>query len=213
MAVHQCARHSSSPKLSHERAVTRIGRYLIDEKSRGIMCKEDRSRGLECFVDADFAGGWNTEDPLNPENLLSRTGFVITYQGIPIFWRSKLQTEIALSTCEAEYVALSTAMREVMPLLQLLKDLSIVCDVITTPPTITCKVFEDNQSCIAVAESKKPPVRTKYIAIKYHHFRSLVDSKVINIDYIDTKKQLADMLTKPIENNQFFKLRFMLMGW
>ena len=193
--------------------MTRIGRYLIDTIDRGFICKEDCSKGLECFVDADFAGGWNADDPLNPENVLSRTGFVITYAGIPIFWRSKLQTEIALSTCEAEYIALSTAMREVIPLIQLLKDLKVACDVITTPPIITCKVFEDNQSCIAVAESKKPPARTKHIAIKYHHFRNLVDNKVIKISYIDTKKQLADILTKPIETNQFFKLRFMLLGW
>ena len=102
-------------------------------------------------------------------------------------WSSKLQTEIALSTCEAEYIALSTAMREVIPLIQLLKDLEVACNVITTPPTVTCKVFEDNQSCIAVAESKKPPTRTKHIAIKYHHFRDLVDNGAIKTNYIDTK--------------------------
>ena len=213
MAVHQCARFSSNPKLIHERAVTRIGRYLIDTIDRGLTCKVDRMKGLECFVDADFAGGWNANDPLNPTSVLSRTGYVITYSGLPICWSSKLQTEIALSTCEAEYIALSTAMREVIPLIQLLKDLEVACNVITTPPTVTCKVFEDNQSCIAVAESKKPPTRTKHIAIKYHHFRNLVDNGAIKINYIDTKKQLADTLTKPIESNQFFKLRFMLMGW
>ena len=57
MAVHQCARYSSFPKLSHERAVTRIGRCLIDTKNRGVIRKEDNSRGLECFVDAYFSGG------------------------------------------------------------------------------------------------------------------------------------------------------------
>ena len=71
-------------------------------------------------MDADFAGGWNSDDPLNPENVLSRTGFVIMYAGVPVFWRSKLQTEIDLSACEAEYIALSAAMREVIPLIQLL---------------------------------------------------------------------------------------------
>ena len=100
-----------------------------------------------------------------------------------------------------------------MPLMQLLKDLKVNCSVVDTPPQVHCEVFEDNQSCIAVAESRKPPARTKHIAIKYHHFRSLVDNKTIRIRYIDTKKQLADLLTKQIEDNQFFKLRFMLMGW
>jgi len=161
----------------------------------------------------DFAGGWTQDDRLNPENVLSRSGFVIKYAGIPIFWRSKLQTEIALSTCEAEYIALSSAMREVILLIQLLEDLKVACDVITTPPEVSCKVFEDNQSCIAVAESKKPPARTKHIAIKYHHFRSLVNKGTIKIKYIDTKSQVADIFTKPIEENQFFKLRYILMGW
>ena len=57
MAVYQCARFSSNPKLSHERAVTRIGRYLLDTMDNGLICRIDKKRGLECFVDADFAGG------------------------------------------------------------------------------------------------------------------------------------------------------------
>ena len=80
-------------------------------------------------------------------------------------------------------------------------------------PTANYKVFEDNQSFIAVAESKKPLARTKHVATKYHHFRGLVDKGIIKINYVDTKKQMADTLTKPIENNQFFKLRCMIMGW
>ena len=104
-------------------------------------------------------------------------------------------------------------MREVIPLIQLLEDLKVTCEVISTPPEVNCHVFEDNQSYIAVAESKKPPACTKHIAIKYHHFCSLVDKGIIKIQYINTKKQLADILTKPIDEGQFFKLRYMLMGW
>jgi len=104
-------------------------------------------------------------------------------------------------------------MREVLPLIQLLNDSRKSCAVINTPPNVFCKVFEDNKSCIAVAESKKPPARTKHIAIKYHHFRGLVENKVIRIHYVDTKEQIADLLTKPIESSQFFKLRYMLMNW
>ena len=93
------------------------------------------------------------------------------------------------------------AMKEVIPLIQLLKDLKVNCDAVDTPPKVYCKVSKDNQSCIIVAESKKLPARTKHIAIKYHYFRSLVNNKTIRIKYIDTKKQLANILTKPIENN------------
>ena len=63
--------------------------------------KVDKGKGLECYVDADFAGGWSQEDPLNPDNVLSTTVFVIRYSGKHVFWRSKLQTEIELPMYEA----------------------------------------------------------------------------------------------------------------
>ena len=156
---------------------------------------------LECFVDADFSGDWNANYPLNPTSVLSRTGFFITYSGLPTFWSSKLQTEIELSTCEVEHISLSTEMREVTPVIQLLKDLKVTCNVIITPPTVTYKKFEDNQSCIEVVESKNPLTRTKNVAIKHHHFLNLVDNGFIKISCIDTKKQLIDVLNKPIESN------------
>ena len=84
-------------------------------------------------------------------------------------------------------------MREIIPLIQLFEDLKVACDEISTPPIVACKVFEDNQRCIAVAESRKPPARTNHIAIKYHHFRSLVGKGTIKINYIDTKRRLADI--------------------
>ena len=81
MAVHQCARFSTDPRLSHERAVLKIGKYLLATKDRGIKFTPDPSRGIECFADADFAGSWDKADSNNPENVLSRTGFIIFYCG------------------------------------------------------------------------------------------------------------------------------------
>ena len=100
-----------------------------------------------------------------------------------------------------------------MPLTQLLEDLFVACDVITVTPEVKCRVFEDNQSCIAVTESKKHVTRTKHIIIKHHHFRSLIDKNAIKINYIETKKKVVEILTKPIEINQSFKLRFILLAW
>ena len=90
MATHQCARFSNHPRLLHERAIKKIVRYLLDSKDKGIMFRPDLSRGLECFVDADFAGGWKNGDHDCPESVLSRTGFVIMYAGCPITWVSKM---------------------------------------------------------------------------------------------------------------------------
>ena len=94
MATHQCARFCSSPKLSHKRAVKRIVKYLLDSRDKGIMFRPDLSKGLECFVDAEFAGGWKDGDHDFPESVLSRTGYVIMFAGCPITWGSKLQTEM-----------------------------------------------------------------------------------------------------------------------
>ncbi len=213
MANHQCARFVHNPMRSHERAMIRIARYLQATKNRGIIYKPDKTLGLECFVDADFAGGWSQADADNPENVMSRTGFVIRYAGCPIGWCSKLQTEIALSTAEAEYIALSQALREVIPLITLVEELAEIFPLYINKPDFFCKVWEDNQSCIAMTETDKFTPRTKHIALKYHHFRSFVDSKRIRIEYVRSEDQLADILTKPLPDGQFHTLRYLLCGW
>ncbi len=81
--------------------------------------------GIECYVDADCAGGWIITTSANADNIMSRTGFVITYANCPIYWASQLQTEIALSTAKAEYIAMSSALHEVIPLMTLMKELTI----------------------------------------------------------------------------------------
>ena len=106
-------------------------------------------------MDADFAGGWSSGDHMNPECVLSHTGFVIMYDGCPLTWCSKLQTEIALSTTESEYIALSQAMRETIPFMNLMVEVGDVFFRFTIP----------NQSSIArcskttVAASRLQKVR------------------------------------------------------
>jgi hypothetical protein len=185
----------------------------LDTKDKGLLFRPDNSKGLECYVDADFAGGWKDGDHNNPESVLSRTGYIIMYAGCPITWSSKLQTEIALSTTESEYIALSSAMREVIPFLNLMKEIGDLFGLLTRKPVFKCKVWEDSESCIKVAKSPKFTPRTKHIAIKYHHFRSFVEDGTIDIQSIDTKEQLADILNKPLPEASFCYLRRNLMGW
>ena len=213
MATHQCARFNACPKLCHERAVKRICKYLLGTMDKGIIFRPDPTKGLECHVDADFAGGWTGGDSSNPEAVLSRTGFVISYAGCPIYWKSKLQSEIALSTTEAEYIALSMAMREVLPFLNLMQEISQFLPVQKNDPKFFCTVWEDNRSCIKVAESPKFTPRTKHIALKYHHFRQYVSNGTIKINPIDTLEQTADIFTKPLDGVKFAYLRKKLCGW
>ena len=81
------------------------------------MYKVDKNKGLKCFVDTDFARGQTPNNPLNLDNILSRSRFIIMHAGVPVFQESNLQTEITLSICEAKYIALSTVIREVIPLM------------------------------------------------------------------------------------------------
>jgi len=122
-AVHQCARYSSSPTALHELAVKRIGRYLLVTKEKGLIMHPTNNFKLDMFVDADFAGMWHREYSELRDCALSRTGYIITYCGCPIHWASKLQSEIALSTTEAEYIALSMASRDLLPLHHLVTEL------------------------------------------------------------------------------------------
>ena len=186
MPVHQTARFCNEPRLSHEQAINRIGKYLLGTRDKGIRYKIDTRKGLECYVDADFAGGWNQEDPHDAGNLMSRTGFVIKYADCPIYWSSKLQTEIALSTAEAEYIALSSALREVIPLMTVMEEINEVFPLSMNTPDFYCKVWEDNQSCIKMATSQKFTPRTKHIALKYHHFKRYVENGRIQINYVHT---------------------------
>ena len=101
MATYQAARFYIAPKVSHERAVHLIGRYVKATKDKRIIFESDRNKGLECYVDADFAGGWDKADSGNPEAVLSRTRYVLMYVNCPVLFCSKLQTEIALSTTES----------------------------------------------------------------------------------------------------------------
>ena len=131
---------------------------------------------------------------------------------------SKLQTEIVLSTAEAEYIALSQALREIIPLQNLIKEINCVFPLHLPKSNFCLTVHEDNCSAIAMVESLKFTPCTKHIAIKYHHFRSRVQTNYnpkghIRIKYIHTKQQLADTFTKPLDDNSFFTLRKILNGW
>ncbi len=157
--------------------------------------------------------GWDRGDSDNPENVMSRTGYIILYAGCPIVWCSKLQTEIALSTMEAEYIALSQALREVIPLMNLMEELGEVISFYNPTPSICCRIFEDNRSCIVVAESARLTPRTKHIAIKYHHFREFIKSGKAKIYTIGTNEEIADLFRKPLADSQFQYLCQKFMMW
>jgi hypothetical protein len=214
-AVHQCARFTHCPKRSHEVALKRIARYLRGTREQGMLIEPDDNLQLNLYADADFAGLWNSESVDDPICVKSRTGYLLTLGNTPIQWSSKLQTEIALSTAEAEYIALSTGMRELLPLRALICEVAEGLGVEREKVSTVSAVWEDNQTCLKMAKSPYPNMtpRTKHIAVKYHWFKGHIKDGEIEANWIDTKNQKADIFTKGLTKQEFENKRKMIIGW
>ena len=148
-AVGMLGRFSSKPNRSHWTAVKWVLRYLKGTNDLGILYKGDS--GMQGYSDADWAG--DTDDRK------STSGYMFLIAGGPVSWKSKKQSTVALSTAEAEYVALSTATQECMWMQKLLSELG-------NPPDGPTTILEDNQSSIAMARNPQFHGRAKHINIK-----------------------------------------------
>ena len=217
-ATHQGARFVADPKVEHGKALKWLGRYLAGTRDKGIILNPDQNQGFEVYVDASFAGDWDPENAAwDDKTAKSRMGYIFMFAGCPILWASKVQGEVALSTTESEYIAISAATREVLPLIELMEELHeqgiIEQDI---KPTMRCRVFEDNSGAIELATSVKSPKlrpRTKHINTKYHHFRQQVQEGRIVVQAIRTEDMLADILTKVVNEETLLRLRPRIMGW
>eukprot|EP00957_Ditylum_brightwellii_P166493 12673204-Ditylum_brightwellii.AAC.1 len=187
------------PGMENANKISRAGR---EQLVYGLNMKLDKSRGLEEFVDASFAGDWR--------RVWSEES---SSANCPIIWTLKLQTEIALSTTEAEYIVLSHAMREAIPLMRLLNKIKGSINInMDEKVEFKCTVFEDNNGCIELAECPRMRPRTKHNATKYHHFRNKVEDGSIRIERICTNDQQGNLHTKNLSRNQFLKLRRLICG-
>ena len=165
-----------------------------------MQLKTDKTKGLELYVDADFAGNWDPAETDDVDIARSRHGFCVKYANCVIHWKSQLQREIALSSTESEYTGLSYAIRDVIPIINLLEEIASRHQLPKIDSKLFVKVFE-----------YRP--RTKHLDNRIHHFRKYIDSGKIRVVKIDTKDQEADLLTKPLPTQQFKKLRKLLLNW
>jgi len=154
-AAHQCARFVEDPRVEHTKAVRQIARYIQGTKDKGLIIKPDKQKGLEVYFDADFAGTWDKIDTTNRDTARSRHGYFISYNDVPITWKSQLQHEIALSTTEAEYTGLSYALREALQIMNLLKEMKErKFNVSNEIAKVHCMVYEDNSGAIEIAREE-----------------------------------------------------------
>ena len=216
-ATHMLARFSASPKVEHGKATKWLGRYLLGTKDKGIILTPDPSKGMEIYADADFAGAWDPK--LAGEDIdtaRSRHGYIITYAGVPLLWKSQMQGEIALSSTKSEVIGLSAALRTAIPLQHVLNEMKdLGFDILPNGPTVHCKAFEDNNGALAIAKVPRMRPRTKHINVKYFHFVEYTsrENAPFLFERIDTEEQPADMLTKPLAFPGLVRHRKWLLGW
>ena len=143
------------------------------------------------YSDADWAGDVNDRK--------STSGYLFMMSGAPVSWKSRKQACVALSTAEAEYVALSTATQEATWMRKLLEDLHAE----QIEPTV---IYADNQPAISIAQNPQYHSKTKHIDIKHHFVWEKVSDNTIKLEYWPTSKMLADILTKGLSYDKFSQL-------
>ena len=178
-----------------------------------MLLYPDKTKGLELFVDANFAGNWDPENTDDVDTARSGHGYVIKYADCPIIWKSQLQREIALSSTESEYTGLSYSIREIIPIINIMEEITEYHSLPAIQPKLHLKVYQDNTGAIEMANNPKYRPRTKHLNIRLHHFRKYISSGKISIVKIHTNDQEADIFTKPLPVEQFQKLRKCIIGW
>ena len=191
-AVSNVAKFCSKPTKEHWTAVKRIMRYLKGTQNHGLLYKKASSGTCISFSDSDWAG--------NLDDRRSTSGYIFQVGGTAISWKSRKQSCVALSTAEAEYIALSQAAQEAIWLRQLATDLQGE----SPEPTV---VYEDNQAAISLSKNPQSHGRSKHIEIKYHFIREQVSKKNIEVKCCQTDNIVADMLTKGLGKEKFEKLK------
>ncbi|XP_036340375.1 secreted RxLR effector protein 161-like [Rhagoletis pomonella] len=184
-AVNFLSRFNNNPNRIHWMAVKRIFRYLKGTLEMKLYFFARGNHEIVAYSDADWANDVNERR--------SVTGYVNILQNGAISWNSKRQPTAALSTSEAEYMAMSAATQEVVWLRGPEKDLNIKFDELL--PT---KVFCDNQSAIHIATNDAYQPRTKHIDKRHHFIREKNKMNEVSFCSISTDKIIADFLTKPV---------------
>ncbi|KAE8655249.1 hypothetical protein F3Y22_tig00117034pilonHSYRG01568 [Hibiscus syriacus] len=186
--VSQVCKYISKPGKQHWEAVKWIFRYLKGTVGHGIVFGSQRDNPLVVgYVDSDYAG--------DLDNRRSTTGYVFTLGGGPICWKSTVQSVVALSTTEAEYMAAAEAVKEALWLTGLVKELGVHQGGV--------QLLCDNQSAIHLAKNQVYRARTKHIDVRFHKIRELVVSEEILFQKVHTDENAADMFTKPVTTDKY----------
>jgi hypothetical protein len=193
-ATSYVSRFMAEPHEDHQAAVKRILRYIADTHDHGIRYERGKAGELllSGYSDSDHAG--------DVGDSRSMSGILFYLGKNPITWQSQKQKSVALSSCEAEYMASSAATCQAIWLVGLLSE---ILGTPEKPPQL--KV--DNKSAIDLIRNPVHHGRSKHIRIRYHFVRECATEGRIEIQFVSTGDQLADILTKPLPRVQFIEMK------
>lgn len=193
-AVGKVSRYLNNPTEASVTAVKRIFKYLRGTLDYGIIFEKHPNYSLECYSDSDYAG--------DPETRRSTSGYVFMLGSGAISWSSQLQKCVVTSSTEAEYVAGSQSVKEMVWLKKLMSDLHIKCE--------TTTLHMDNQSAIRLVKNPEFHKRTKHIDVMYHFIREKFTGGFFELNYVPTDDQIADIFTKALSRVKFEKFRSLM---
>ncbi|CAI5723456.1 unnamed protein product [Peronospora farinosa] len=193
--ITQLSRFLENPGQQHWKASIRVLRYLKTTRDYGIIYDGSASEvQATAYTDADWGS--------NIDDRRSVSGIMVMIGGAPVVFKSKYQRTVALSSAEAEYMALSFCTQEVLWVRAMLKDLG-------HEQVGATLVYEDNQGAIGLASNSGYNARTKHVDIRHHFIRENVAQDIIVVKYKSTVDQLADMLTKALGTK---RLKYLLQA-
>ena len=190
-SVSYLSRFVDKPSSEHLVAAKRILRYLKGTVNFRILYKRgDRDMKITGYSDSDFAGGINDRKSTSCQ--------IFFLGGLPITWNSVKQRVVALSTCEAEYIAVSSATCQSLCISRLVKELMSVEENLV-------KILVDNKSALELTRNPVHHSRSKHIDTRHHFIRDCIEEGFIKLEYVRTEDQLADLFTKSLGRVKFYE--------
>lgn len=185
------SQYSANPSKEHLDKALYICRYLIGSRNYALVYNGNTMKGLEAYTDSDWAG--------DPDDRRSITGYFFNLANGIISWQSRAQKTIALSSTQAEYMALSDCSRQAVWIRNLLMEIA--------KPVSAIPIYGDNQGSLFLAGNEAQEKRSKHIDIRFHFIREQVQSGTVKLFFVEGSKNPADMFTKNLGHIKFYTFR------
>jgi hypothetical protein len=200
-ATNQLSRHMNKPTQQHMTAATRVFRYLRDHTNTGLEYHhnvQDIESGvrINAFCDSDWGG--------DSDDRKSTSGYCVFINNNLVSWNTRKQQTVALSSAEAELMAMTEARKEVIWCYHLLSEMHVKVK-------LPIKLYIDNRSTINIAKNNTDHTRTKHIDIRHHAIKEDIKNNMIELVWVPTDQQIADIFTKNLGPKHFIKFKEKLM--